>query len=166
MSESLFLLHCQPDPRRLIAWAAQHRVLGANSGDPDLGYALHALLHAVFGTAAPRPFTYDEQGLLAYTPLAPEALAQAVALADPRAAAALGLSASAHNPGYRLRSFPTQWQIGQVLGFTLRVRPIEREGKTGSERDAFIGAALAAPDQPLSREDVYAAWLAAQPPTP
>lgn len=162
MSESLFLLHCQPDPRRLIAWAVQHRLLGANSGDPDLGYALHALLHAVFGTAAPQPFIYDVQGLLAYTPLSPESLAQAVALADIHAADALGLSASAQSPGYRLRGFPTHWQVGQVLGFTVRVRPIEREGKTGSERDAFLGAALAAPDQALSREAVYAAWLAEQ----
>ena len=162
MSEPLFLLHCQPDPRRLIGWAAQRRLLGANSGDPDLGYALHALLHAVFAPAAPQPFTYDDQGLLAYTPLSPERMAQTVALADPLAADALGLSASAHSPGYRLRGFPTQWQAGQVLGFTVRVRPIEREGKTGSERDAFLGAALAAPGQPLSREVVYAAWLAAQ----
>jgi CRISPR system Cascade subunit CasE len=53
-------------------------------------------------------------------------------------------------------------QTGQVLGFTLRVRPIEREGQRGSERDAFLGAARDVPGQPLSRETVYATWLAAQ----
>jgi len=160
MSEPLFLLHCQPDPRLLAAWAAQRRLLvGA-----DLGYPLHSLLHAAFGDAAPQPFAYDDpaQGLLAYTRLAPPALAQAVALADPAAADALGLSTGPHSAGYRVRAFPTQWQAGQVLGFTVRVRPIEREAKKGCERDAFIGAALAAPGETLCRQTVYAAWLAAQ----
>jgi CRISPR system Cascade subunit CasE len=157
----LYLLHCQPDPRLLAAWAAQRRLLVGS----DLGYPLHALLHAVFGDAAPQPFAYDdpEQGLLAYTRMAPEDIEQAVALADPAAADALGLSAGPQSAGYRLRAFPTQWQSGQVIGFTLRVRPIEREAKTGHERDAFIGAVLnAAPTQTLVREAVYASWLAAQ----
>ncbi|TXT36594.1 MAG: CRISPR-associated protein [Comamonadaceae bacterium] len=67
-SEPLYLLHTQPDPQRLAAWAARHRLLDKEG---DLGYALHALLHAAFGEQAPQPFRYldAEQGLLAYTRL-------------------------------------------------------------------------------------------------
>mgnify|MGYP006195752377 CR=1 FL=1 len=44
--DPLYLLHTQPDPQRLAAWAARHRLLDSQG---DLGYALHALLHAAFG---------------------------------------------------------------------------------------------------------------------
>ena len=51
-SESLYLLHTQPDPQRLAAWAARHRLLDKEG---DLGYALHALLHAAFGEQVSAP---------------------------------------------------------------------------------------------------------------
>ena len=49
----------------------------------DLGDALHGLLRAAFGEAAPQPFRYldERQGLLAYTSLDADALAAQVALA-------------------------------------------------------------------------------------
>lgn len=164
MSRPLYLLHTRPDHRLLLAWAMRRRLVGGQGGDADLGYALHALLHAAFGDQSPQPFVYEgpEHGLLAYTSLNDERIAQAVALAEPDVVDALGLSSSASGSGYRLRSFPTEWAAGHVLGFTVRVRPIQREGRTGKERDAFIGAAQAAPDEALSREAVYVGWLASQ----
>jgi len=151
-------MHTQPDPQRLAAWAARHRLLDKEG---DLGYALHALLHAAFGEQAPQPFRYldAEQGLLAYTCLGATELAQLVALADPDVAAALGLGQTRHHGGMSVRPFPTQWAVGHALGFEVRVRPIIREGKTGRERDAFLAAAEKAEGSELDRGEVYVQWL-------
>lgn len=156
--ESLYLLHTQPDPQRLAAWAARHRLLDSQG---DLGYALHALLHAAFGEHAPQPFRYldAEQGLLAYTRLNAAELAQHAALADPDVAAALGLGQTLHHAGMSVRPFPAQWAAGHVLGFEVRVRPIIREGKTGRERDAFLAAIEKSGGSELDRSEVYVQWL-------
>jgi CRISPR system Cascade subunit CasE len=157
-SEPLYLMHTQPDPQRLAAWAARHRLLDKEG---DLGYALHALLRAAFCEQAPQPFRYldAEQGLLAYTRLDTTELAQRAALADPDAAAALGLGQTSRHGGMSVRPFPTQWAVGHALGFEVRVRPIIREGKTGRERDAFLAAIEKAADQRLDRSQVYVQWL-------
>lgn len=157
-SESLYLLHTQPDPQRLAAWAARHRLLDKEG---DLGYALHALLHAAFGEQTPQPFRYldAEQGLLAYTRLDGTGLAQLVALAEPDVAAALGLGQTRQHGGMNVRPFPTQWAVGHTLGFEVRVRPIIREGKTGRERDAFLAVAEKAQGSALDRGEVYVQWL-------
>lgn len=156
--DPLYLLHTQPDPQRLAAWAARHRLLDSQG---DLGYAIHALLHAAFGEHAPQPFRYldAEQGLLAYTRLSAAELAQLAALADPDAAAALGLGQTSRHGGMNARPFPTQWATGHALGFEVRVRPITREGKTGRERDAFLVAVEKAGDVKLDRSEVYVQWL-------
>jgi CRISPR system Cascade subunit CasE len=157
-SESLYLMHTQPDPQRLAAWAARHRLLDKEG---DLGYALHALLHAAFGEQAPQPFRYldAEQGLLAYTRMDATGLAQRGALAEPDVAAALGLGQTRQHGGVNVRPFPTQWAVGHTLGFEVRVRPIIREGKTGRERDAFLAAAEKAQGSVLDRGEVYVQWL-------
>lgn len=156
---ALYLLHTRPDPRRLAVWAASHRVLPVNQG--DMGYALHGLLLAAFGDAAPQPFAYDDetQALLAYTSMTPDDMTRRVALADPDAVEALGLCATAGDAGYRLRPFPTKWPAGHVLRFQVRVRPIVREGKTGRERDAFLVAADRANGAALDRQTIYVQWL-------
>ena len=157
-SEALYLLHTQPDPQRLAAWAARHRLL---DGQGDLGYALHALLHAAFGEHAPQPFRYldAEQSLLAYTRLSAAELAQCAALAEPDVAAALGFGQTLQHAGMSARPFPTQWAAGHVLGFEVRVRPIIREGKTGRERDAFLAAVEKAGGGELDRSEVSVQWL-------
>ena len=156
--EALYLLHTQPDPQRLAAWAARNRLLDTQG---DLGYALHALLHAAFGEHAPQPFRYldADKGLLAYTRLSAAELAQCVALADPDVVAVLGLGQSLQHAGMNTRPFPTQWAPGHVLGFEVRVRPTIREGKTGRERDAFLSAAEKAGSAQLDRNAVYVQWL-------
>lgn len=157
-SDALYLLHTQPDPQRLAAWAAHHRLLDSQG---DLGYALHALLRAAFGEQAPQPFRYldAEQGLLAYTRLSAVELAQHAALADADVAAALGLGQTLQHAGLSARLFPTQWAAGHALGFEVRVRPIIREGKTGRERDAFLAAIEKSTDTELNRSEVYVQWL-------
>lgn len=157
-SEPLYLMHTQPNPQRLAAWAARHRLLDSQG---DLGYALHSLLRAAFGEQAPQPFRYldAEQGLLAYTRLSAIELAQQAALADADVAAALGLGQTLHHAGMNVRPFPTQWAAGHALGFEVRVRPIVREGKSGRERDAFLAAIEKSTDDPLDRSEVYVQWL-------
>ena len=159
MSESpLYLLNTQPDARLLAAWVARHHARHERQPS-DLGDALHGLLRAAFGEAAPQPFRYldERRGLLAYTALDAEALRMQVALADPLAAQTLGLGANGQHDGYRLRPFPTQWPQGQVLGFEVRLRPTVRAAK--GERDAFLHAVEQANGEPLQRETVYVRWL-------
>ena len=157
----LHLLHTQPDPQRLAAWAAHHRLLDSQG---DLGYALHALLRAAFGEHAPEPFLYLDaaQGLLAYTRLGSAELLQHAALADADASAALGLGATANHGGLSVRPFPSQWPKGKVLSFEVRVRPIIRDGKTGQERDAFLAAVEKTGGVGTDRAAVYLHWLQEQ----
>lgn len=148
---NLGLLQCHPDPRRLAAWATR---FGLATGGDDLGYALHALLAAAFGSAAPRPFRHfgDARGLLAYTTHDAESLQLAAQTAAPDVHAALGLER------FAVRSFPHQWAAGRRLGFELRIRPILRTSQ-GRERDVFLAAIDRQPGETLSREAVYAEWL-------
>jgi CRISPR system Cascade subunit CasE len=160
-TSSLNLIHMQPDPQQLAAWAARHRLLESSG---DLGYALHGLMRAVFGERVPRAYRYldAEQGLLAYTDLSVDELHRAVALAPGDAAAALGLGATQVHSGLSIRPFPSNWPAGHMLGFECRVRPVIREGKTGRERDAFLAAAEESGTTLLERNQVYGKWLAEQ----
>lgn len=154
----IYLLHLQPDPQRLAAWAARHRLLDRSG---DLGYALHALLRAAFGARSPRSFRYidAEQGLLAYTDMDPTAMQELAALAAPEVAAALGLGATERHGGVTMRPFPTRWATGHVLGFEVRIRPVIRQGTTGKERDAFLAALDEAGGAAVDRGQVYCQWL-------
>jgi CRISPR system Cascade subunit CasE len=171
MTAPLYLMHCQPDLRRLTVWAARH---GLHSPQADLGYALHALLAAAFGDAAPQPFAYqgDTGGLLGYSRLSGDELAERASLAAPDVACALGLDAGPHGPGLSARAYPQQWRAGAVLGFELRVRPVLRQ--QGRERDVFLVAVehadtqartagdLLTPMNQPQREATYVRWLVEQ----
>ncbi|MBL8494441.1 MAG: type I-E CRISPR-associated protein Cas6/Cse3/CasE [Rhodocyclaceae bacterium] len=150
----LTLMQCHPDPRRLAAWATR---FGLTAGGDDLGYALHTLLATAFGEAAPKPFRHfgDTRGLLAYTTEAAEHLEIVAQTAAPEVHATLGLERLA------TRSFPTEWATGRRLGFELRVRPVLRTNE-GRERDVFLATIdkRGAAEGELSREAVYADWLA------
>jgi CRISPR system Cascade subunit CasE len=167
----LYLMHCQPDLLRLTVWAARH---GLNSPQGDLGYALHALLTAAFGDAAPQPFAYQGErgGLLGLTQMDSAALAEHAALAAPDVAGALGLDAGLHGSGLSVRAYPQQWRRGAVVGFELRVRPVLRQ--QGRERDVFLveveraaaktRSSDGAPEASSApgREAVYLRWLSDQ----
>jgi CRISPR system Cascade subunit CasE len=155
---TLYLLHTRPDARLLATWMARHHARHERQ-TADLGDALHGLLRAAFGEAAPQPFRYldERQGLLAYTPLDAAAMRAQVALADPLVAQTLGLGASSEHDGYRLRPFPTAWPKGKMLGFEVRVRPIVRTAN--GERDAFLHALDQARGAGVQREAVYMQWL-------
>ena len=157
-TDTLHLLHTRPNPQALATWAARRRLLDSQG---DLGYALHALLHAGFGVHAPQPFRYldAEQGLLAYTTMPLNQLTHCTETADQEVAAALGIRPAPGQLGINARIFPSRWAAGQALGFEVRVKPVVRENKTGRERDAFL-AAIEKPGAPqLNRAAVYVQWL-------
>jgi len=159
MSQEFHLIHMRPKLNRLLPWA-QRQGLIPDRGQGDLGYAFHAVLKAAFADVAPQPFSFrSDQGLLAYTTQA-EAMCAAVAMATPEVADMLGLDATPQSPGLLIRQFPTDWKVGQLLSFEVRVRPVVR--KDDKEIDAFLSAAMRMPDAVLLRETVYADWLKRQ----
>ncbi len=150
---TLTLMQCHPSLRELGIWSARE---GLVSPDGDHGYALHTLLTAAFGSAAPKPFGYlsGQRGLLGYTAADVDTLMSHAALATPEVYRILNLATLDARP------FPTRWKRGQRLSFEVRVRPVVR-GKTG-ERDAFLHGMPSEPAAgavPPQRETVYRQWL-------
>lgn len=162
---TLSMLQMTPDLQRLIRWAHGQRILQAR--EDDLGYALHAILHAAFGPAlSPKPFAWISRPrrvahLLAYSTENPKELHEhAAAFAEPDVYRALGLDEMA------AKAMPTTFVRGRRLGFSVRVRPMLRTDRGGDrdatrEIDAFLAVALREPEnRTLSRSEIYAAWLA------
>lgn len=150
----LLLLHTRPDPVALTQWATRRNWL---SPDGDFGYALHTLLADAFGSKTPAPFCYmDEQGLLAYTEDPEQALRERITRASPDVQRTLGLDT------FRIRTFPVEWQVGKLLNFEVRIRPIIRTNK-GRERDLYQYRmerwAEDGQDKKPSREATYKDWL-------
>jgi CRISPR system Cascade subunit CasE len=157
---TLHMLRLDPDPFAAARWGAAQGVMREGSDD---GYLWHALLRAVFGEMAPKPFRHMERKggsyLLGYTPADKETLqAHADAFADPAAAEAIRLGSLAVKP------LPKAFIADQRFRFEVRVRPVVRttrndpHGKPGREIDAFLAAAHRT-TEPLSREEVYRDWL-------
>ncbi len=153
---TLTLMQCHPLPEELAAWSVRE---GLASPDGDYGYALHVLLTAAFGSAAPKPFRYfgGGLGLLGYTAADADTLLGHAALAAPEVHRVLNLATLG------ARAFPTTWKTGQRLSFEVRIRPVVR-GK-GGERDAFLCAMASEPASGAVRPDreaIYRQWLTSQ----
>jgi CRISPR system Cascade subunit CasE len=162
---SLTMLQAEPDLARLVRWADGHGLMPSRA-EGDVGYALHALLRAVFGDLAPKPFVLLRDParparLLAYSTHEETALRlQAASFAEPSALAAFGgldrLAA---------KRMPESFPEGHRLGFIVRVRPTIRRDRDGDrnktrEVDAFLAAVEGLPPgEGPSRGDVYKAWL-------
>lgn len=168
---SLFMLQLPLDGRRVTAFALAHGLDG-DIRDGDGGYAAHALLAALFGPQAPKPFVLQPRprmpgavDLLAYSPVPLAVLkAQADLTAPPLAHAAVDWSGAAD------KAMPTALPPGLALGFQVRVCPTVRlargaqDKSPGSEVDAFL-AALDRPSNPtpgLDRQAIYRDWLLAR----
>lgn len=149
----------------------------------DEGRALHHLLSESFGKGVLQPFRLmvgkdkRQATLYAYAQADEAALRQTAAeTGTPDALALLALS------DLRTKPMPEAWKEGRRFAFDVRVRPVRRLLKPleeagggsakpfrkGAEVDAFLVAALrnatdgeaGAPDEPMTRESVYRAWLA------
>lgn len=166
MSAPLHMLQMPLIPERLERFGAG---LGLwRSGDGDGGYLLHALLTALFGAAAPKPFVLQQRAgrpptLLAYAPCDLPQLAETAMLqADPDVYRIVDWDHAAAKP-------MPEFKAGQRLDFTVRVRPVVRVGRAhpvfgaGAEVDAFLVRAEADRDAPKpDRVAVYRDWLAAR----
>lgn len=167
---SIHLVRLAVDARKLYTFAHRSR---ATSREYDVGYALHALLAALFdhGAAedarvAPRPFhiinpAATKLDVLGYAEIDAHALAdRAKTIADPVAWGVCDLDDMVSKP------MPSAFEAGKRLGFSVRVCPTRRIAKRGpmvrdrAEVDAFLAKSWeVGPEVPLERQDVYRAWL-------
>lgn len=157
----LTLIQAYPDRDALARWAATRGWLGRTSlrqGEPDLGYAWHAVLKAVFGPNAPQPFV-DRQPLRANQLLGywrgPGSPKETV-VADPLAAQAIGLDS------VRANALPTDWTPGQTLSFEVRARPVVRtrqRARSGTVDEVDIAPYRAQSEPGIDRETAYTDWL-------
>ncbi|MBI4705396.1 MAG: type I-E CRISPR-associated protein Cas6/Cse3/CasE [Deltaproteobacteria bacterium] len=180
MTRPLHLVRMPIDAGRLYAFARRSRLAAR---DFDDGYAVHALLAALFdhgssdgARLAPKPFAIDSSipdparrgqsarslDVLGYCTLDHRALAErARAFADPLAWGVCDLDAMGSRP------MPEAFAPGTRLGFTLRACCVRRVAKRGNQRadraevDAFLAKAWEAGDRSveLEREQVYRGWL-------
>lgn len=166
--QPLHMLQLPLDGRRVAAFALAHG-LGDDIGDGDGGYVAHALLAALFGPQAPKPFVLLPRphmpgavDLLAYSPVPLMVLrAQADLTAHPLAHAAVEWGGAAD------KIMPARVPEGLVLGFQVRICPTVRlaRGARMKEPGAELDAFLAALDQLTGegpgpvREAIYQEWL-------
>lgn len=179
----MYLIHVPLDMRAFNRWAGQRGLVRRGAFDPD--YVLHVLLSAMFGKRALQPFRlfWSERrrcgALYAYADADHGALQDvAAAAAPPDCLAPLDPAALCSKP------MPSAFAAGRRLGFDLRVRPVRRlrrdvqdsqtgvVARQGREVDAFRLALLhrfpdgwreageAARRSGMSRESIYAVWLA------
>jgi CRISPR system Cascade subunit CasE len=158
------------DAQKLYAFA---RASSLPSRDFDEGYAMHALLSALFDPGSPppeervgpKPFRILDPSrrkldVWGYAKVDHAALAdRARSFSDPKAWDACSLDELSSR---RIPAF----EAGRKVGFAVRVCPVRRVAKRGNQRDdraevdAFLAKAWEVGDGvPLSREDVYTDWL-------
>ena len=171
MSDTIHLVRLSLDAQKLYAFARRSR---AAARDFDEGYAVHALLAALFdhGAAAgervaPKPFRVMSakgrvQDVLGYASLDRDALVErARRFADPLAWGVCDLDGAASKP------MPDAFPAGTRLAFSVRACPVRRIAKRGpmdrdrAEVDAFLAKSWeVGREVRLDREEVYRAWLA------
>lgn len=163
---TLHIVQLRPDPAALVRFLEGQGLNRVHDG--DLGYGVHAWLAALFGELSPAPFRLhlDPRGrkppkLLAYSRYDQEALlGHAVTFAEPAARAVCLLE---QDLAVAALPAPERWHPGRMLGFEVLVCPVARRAQDGVERDLFLHYVdRAVPDAGLTREKVYAEWIAAQ----
>lgn len=168
MTTPLYLLYLPLPTHRIAAFARRYA-----AQSPDRGYMVHAVLTAVFGDDAPKPFaiagdTGERVSVYAYANRDLAALRAARdPLAPPDVDSLIDWNAAGDKPMPVLAT-------GARLGFSVRVCPMLRLGRSpaggkrpGAEVDAFLAAldkweAQAESSSPApDRESVYADWFRA-----
>lgn len=172
MTEALHLVRVPVDSRALFSFATRS---GLATRDFDDGYAIHALFAALFdhqadaeSRVAPKPFALTESSgrileVLGYARADQvELMSRAKTFGDPAAWRAVDVDGIVSKP------MPLTFEVGQRLGFSVRVCPVRRVKKRGNQRDeraeidAFLARSFAVNDPAvgLDRESVYREWLA------
>ena len=163
--EPLFMVRAEFLESALFRFAA---ATGLALRIADGGYIMHAALRALFGDAAPKPFTItsrrgDRGVLLGYSAAGHASLVErAQALADPLILEAIDLNSLCS------KRMPVQWRAEAVFRFTARCCPVVRTSggsSSGSPReaDAFLHQCWCSGEAVrVDREHVYREWLQAQ----
>ncbi|MEO5349249.1 MAG: type I-E CRISPR-associated protein Cas6/Cse3/CasE [Magnetococcus sp. YQC-3] len=157
MSDSLFMVQLQ-----LPAGLVFRQLAHSEGPGTDDGYRLHAVLTALFGDMAPKPFCFRTVGrwveVLGYTDQGADVLLDKARLfAEPAWVTAL-------EGRLYSKSIPLV-PSGQRLGFRINVLPTVRtcnnQCRKGAEVDAWLVAQLRQPagSAPLNREVVYSGWF-------
>ena len=159
-TSTLQMVRAEIRGRELQRWMGGRRL-------QDTDHAMHCLLVECFGELAPAPYRVIMQQngltgvLYGYGPADADQLrAAADIFADPLEAGILPRASLDSKP------MPTDWAADKRLGFEIRIRPIIRKGRGSGrhrdEQDAFqqIAEGYAKGEMPLTREEVYARWLA------
>jgi len=129
--------------------------------DEDHGYVIHALLAALYGSTAPRPWHFQagKRLLWAYAPQPLEAQQETSDLADPLYHRAVDWARAASK---RMPRFA----VGRRMRFDLRACPVVRHGgrkgkDRASEHDYLLWCARrdGVPQNHLDPRLVYAEWL-------
>ena len=168
-ADSLHMVQASIDLWAFHHWAGTRRLMHGRVFDD--GYALHRLLAESIGDLAPQPFRLitprrprSRRGVLyGYARVDAEHLRSAARqFADP-------WQQRAFPPDHiDTKPMPTDWVVGQRLGFDVRVRPIRRprdaNSRRSTERDVFQLEAVQLPSGTMSRsrEAVYTEWLETQ----
>lgn len=149
----------------VLDMAALHRFLhvqgiAGHEDDAELGYGIHAWLGAAFGDRAPKPWRLlmDRRRparILGYSEHSADELRQFMsAFADPMVVQVC----SDPNANVVSKQIPSL-RPGSTLGFEVLCCPVGRKSGSGVEKDVFLMAVDSAPEDRLSREAVYSAWL-------
>ncbi len=156
----LQMIRAEVQLRELQRWMGSRRL-------DDHDHAVHCLLVESFGDLAPKPFRLisPRSGALGVLygygrSTAAVLREQAEICADPLQARVIPVA------GIDSKPMPVQRHSGRRLGFEVRVRPVVRQGRHGSdqvggERDAFQVETMRHPSRamPRDREAVYVDWL-------
>lgn len=151
MSE-LHLVRIVLHPAKLAEFAHRQGLL--SDRDDGQGYLLHALLSALFGSRAPKPFRWDESSsqLLGYCACsAVELKDHAQAFAQPQDWAVLVPESVESKP------MPAAWRVGQRLQADVLACPVSR--RDDGEKDVFLRAIERLGDDAPGRTEVYVQWF-------
>lgn len=157
----LYMIELKPDMAALYRFLGNTRLRDIHQ-DEDLGYSLHTWMTAAFGDLAPKPWrVYTDRRrptkILAYSSVSAQTLTDRMCeFADP------SVLAVCPTPVEHLMSKPMPlWREGRHLAFDIRLCPIQRTAREGTERDAFLmQLETGAHSQP--RTEIYTVWAQAQ----
>jgi CRISPR system Cascade subunit CasE len=163
VADALHLVKVPLRTEKLIAFGRQRRM---PIREVDEGYLVHCVLRELWQASAPAPFVLRGRGRIlevwGYSrTCAAELVDHARSFGDPSLAATVDrLDDIASRP-------VPQFDVGRRLGFALRACPVARLAiathghDEGAEVDVFLARCFSAgQDVAVSREHVYADWLA------
>lgn len=148
-------MHISQGP--LLRFLHSQRLLKAR-GDADFGYGIHAWLRAAFRELAPQPWRLfaDQRRpprILAYSQYSADALRTRLTEHGEPLVQAVCPPENIYS-----KAMPV-WNSGRRLGFSLKICPVGRKSRQGTEKDLFLLAADKNDGAGVERDAVYCQWV-------